>query len=59
MGQLVLEPFALVGEGLREALHDLGDELVPLGDGAARVVNKATLYLPPARPISVRDIGRE
>src|SRR5882672_6743009 len=57
--QLILEPFPLVSERLREAFHDLGDEFVTIGDCSPRVVHEAALHLGPSHAVSGRRIGRE
>ncbi len=59
MGQLILQPFALVGERLGEALHDFSHQLVTLSNRPTRVVHKATLYVRPSCAVPGGGIRRK
>src|SRR5438093_13625235 len=56
---LALEALALGGEALRHAPHDLGDELVRLLDGLARLVDEPGLDLLPAALEALVLVARE
>src|SRR6185369_369936 len=57
--KLIFEAGALAGESLRQALHDLGHELVRLPHSLPRIVDKPDLHLIPAGAKAARHIGVE